>query len=88
MPSLALSLIECCPCAQENNDPCQMYKLSLAVDPRRSRVKRWGASGNAIVTQGGELGFELGEIKDHENKIFLKKDKSITHLQLPIQHLL
>ena len=60
MLSLSPSLIECCPCAQENNDPRQVFKLSPAVDPRRSRAKRWGAGGNAIVAQCGEFGFELG----------------------------
>ena len=57
---LALSLIECCPCARENNDPRQVFKLSPAVDPRRSRAKRWGDGGNAIGVQCGKFGFELG----------------------------
>ena len=60
MLSLSLSLIECCACARENNDPRQMYKLSPAVDPRRSRAKRWGNGGKAIVVQCGKFGFELG----------------------------
>ena len=53
MLSLALSLIECCACARENNDPRQMYKLSPAVDPRRSRAKQWRAGGYALVAQCG-----------------------------------
>ena len=59
MLSLALSLIECCPCARENNDPRQVFKLSPAVDPRRSRAKQWGTGGNAIVAQCSEFRFEL-----------------------------
>ena len=53
MLSLALSLIECCPCARENNDPRQVFKLSPAVDPQRSRAKQWGAGGYALVAQCG-----------------------------------
>ena len=69
MLSLSPSLIECCACARENNDPRQVFKLSPAVDPRRSRAKRWGAGGNAIVAQCGEFGFELGVLIQDDYEI-------------------